>query len=57
MLNEQIESEFGNYDRYILGAIGFLLVIGILMVYSASNAFSRDQQGDSLFGVLCGFLS
>lgn len=49
MLNEQIEGEFGNYDRYILVAIGFLLVIGILMVYSASNAFSRDQQGDSLF--------
>ncbi|HGE70032.1 TPA: putative lipid II flippase FtsW [Candidatus Poribacteria bacterium] len=49
MLNEQIENEFGSYDRYILGAIGFLLVIGILMVYSASNAFSRDQQGDSLF--------
>ncbi|MGB9596977.1 MAG: putative lipid II flippase FtsW [Candidatus Poribacteria bacterium] len=49
MINEQIESEFGCYDRYILGAIGFLLVIGILMVYSASNAFSKDQQGDSLF--------
>ncbi len=49
MLNEQVEKEFGNYDKYILGAIGFLLVIGILMVYSASNAFSRDQQGDSLF--------
>jgi cell division protein FtsW len=49
MLDAQLEDELGKYDRYILGAIGLLLIIGVLMVYSASNAFSRDQQGDSLF--------
>ena len=49
MLDNQLGEELEKYDRYILGAMGLLLIIGVLMVYSASNAFSRDQLGDSLF--------
>jgi len=49
MLNEEHISGFAKFDRYILIAVGLLLAIGILMVYSASNAFSRDQNGDSLY--------
>jgi cell division protein FtsW len=49
MVNDEYSSNSEKYDKYILIAVGLLLVIGILMVYSASNAFSREQKGDGLY--------
>lgn len=49
MVNEKHISSFGGFDKYILIAVALLLAIGILMVYSASNAFAREQNGDSLY--------
>ena len=37
------------FDRTILVAVGLLLIVGILMVYSASNAVSREHRGDSYY--------
>jgi cell division protein FtsW len=48
MLYDEYESVSGKFDKYILIVIGILLITGILMVYSASNAFSREQFSDSL---------
>jgi cell division protein FtsW len=48
MLYDEFEKASVKFDKYILIAVGLLLIIGILMVYSASNAFSREQLGDSL---------
>jgi cell division protein FtsW len=48
MLNDEHIPNRAKIDRYILISVGLLLAIGILMVYSSSNAFSRDQNGDSL---------
>jgi len=48
MLNDGDKKASGKFDKYILIVVGLLLITGILMVYSASNAFSREQLGDSL---------
>jgi cell division protein FtsW len=48
MRYDKIEKSSVKFDGYILIAVGLLLIFGILMVYSASNAFSREQFGDSL---------
>ena len=47
MLYDEYKKASGKFDKYILIVVGVLLITGILMVYSASNAFSRDQLGDS----------
>jgi cell division protein FtsW len=48
MLYDEFKKASVKFDKYILIVVGLLLIIGILMVYSASNAFSREQLGDSL---------
>ncbi|MDQ1318302.1 MAG: putative lipid flippase FtsW [Candidatus Poribacteria bacterium] len=48
MLYDEFEKASAKFDKYILIVVGLLLIIGILMVYSASNAFSREKLGDSL---------
>jgi len=48
MLYDEFKKASVKFDKYILIVVGLLLIFGILMVYSASNAFSREQLGDSL---------
>ncbi|HGJ67519.1 TPA: putative lipid II flippase FtsW [bacterium] len=49
MLSNRYKTDFAKFDKYLLIVVGLLLAIGILMVYSASNAYSREQNGDSLY--------
>lgn len=37
------------FDRILLISISILVMIGLLMVYSASNAFAMERYGDSIY--------
>ena len=45
----KIQNQKSEIDRTLLVAFGLLLLVGILFVYSASNAISREHFGDSYY--------
>ena len=46
VVREELLEKFGNYLKLVLG---ILVGVGIIMVYSASYMYSKEQFGSSLY--------